>query len=64
MFGPGVSTMPSETRAKPIREVKWGMAGLAGVIDALLARVWPRCHFENCTESNSAAAVLRVSLSG
>src|SRR6267154_5642523 len=24
MFGPGVSTMPSETRAKPSREVRWG----------------------------------------
>src|SRR5258708_27895756 len=30
MFGPGVSTMPSETRAKPSREVRWGIWGLVG----------------------------------
>src|SRR5947209_15229412 len=30
MFGPGVSTMPNETRAKPSRAGRWGMARLAG----------------------------------
>src|ERR1700704_5901827 len=30
MFGPGVSTMPSETRAKPSREVRWGTGRTRG----------------------------------
>ena len=34
MFGPGVSTMPNETRAKPSSEVRWGMAGTRGESDA------------------------------
>src|SRR6202171_1934067 len=28
MFGPGVSPMPSETRAKPSNEVRWGIFGI------------------------------------
>src|ERR1700738_3660563 len=30
MFGPGVSTMPSESRAKPSSEERWGMGETRG----------------------------------
>ncbi len=38
MFGPGVSTMPSETSAKPSRAEMWGMRGLAEGCAHVLAR--------------------------
>src|ERR1700730_4514222 len=45
MFGPGVSTMPSETRAKPSREDRWGMGDSRLGDTGLLARILSRCHF-------------------
>src|ERR1700729_3704930 len=44
MFGPGVSTMPNEIRAKPSREVRWGMVdSRAG--SPFVARADPRSYF-------------------
>src|ERR1700682_5000093 len=60
MFGPGVSTMPNETRAKPSRAERWGIFVLAGGVHVFLTRGTPRCHFVNCTESNSACSFSRL----
>src|SRR6267378_3643609 len=38
MFGPGVSTMPSESRAKPSSEERWGMRETRGGMRVVSAR--------------------------
>src|ERR1700731_1057822 len=50
MFGPGVSTMPNETRAKPSSEERWGMGRLVSGVVLYTAheittpfRKWPDC---------------------
>src|ERR1700738_2175480 len=66
MFGPGVSTMPNETRAKPSKAERWGIFGLAGAVHVFLTCTTPQCHFVNCTESNSVCGggLLPLQLAG
>src|ERR1700726_3875742 len=74
MFGPGVSTRPSEIKAKANREEAWGIVGLAGRADAgFLTCAAPRCHVEDgmddgrkfqCSASATTVSSLAPALRG